>query len=83
MRGYLISLAHPYVTVSANDGTFEIKDIPAGSHEFQFWHELPGYLKYVSFTGGGTDARGRAKIQIDPEHTTDLGDIKIEAAILH
>jgi hypothetical protein len=67
--------------VSGQDGKFEIKDIPAGTHEFQFWHEAPCYLNNIQFTGGTTDVRGRAKINID-EDTTDLGDIKINADVL-
>jgi hypothetical protein len=81
MRAYIVSLAHPYVAVSGPHGKFEIEDIPLGTHEFQFWHESPGYLKNVEFDGGKTDMRGRAKITIE-EAGTDLGIIKIDAATL-
>ena len=55
---------HPYMAASGDDGTFEIKNMPAGKHEFQFWHETAGYLKNVKLKGGATDARGRAKLTI-------------------
>lgn len=82
MKAYLLALSHPYAAVSDQDGKFEIKDIPAGMHEFQFWHEAPGYLKNVKFKGGAADARGRAKITIKPGETVDLGDIKVSAGVL-
>src|SRR5262249_15522778 len=40
MKGYLVVQANPYMTVSAKDGTFEIKNVPTGVPlEFQAWHE--------------------------------------------
>jgi hypothetical protein len=82
MKGHLLSQEHPYMATSGEDGTFEIKNIPAGTPEFQFWHELPGNLKNTKFKGGVTDARGRAKLKIEAGKTLDLGDIKISASVL-
>jgi hypothetical protein len=82
MKAHLLSLDHPYMATSGDDGSFEIKNIPAGTNEFQFWHELPAYLKNTSFKGGKTDARGRAKLKIEAGKTLDLGDIKIPAGLL-
>ncbi|MFV2068899.1 MAG: hypothetical protein ACC645_18185, partial [Pirellulales bacterium] len=53
MSGYLVVRDDPYMAVSAKDGSFEIKNIPAGEHEFQFWQDK-GYLRNVSFKGGKT-----------------------------
>lgn len=39
MVAYHLPLDHPFAAVSAADGTFEIKDLPAGKHEFKVWHE--------------------------------------------
>jgi len=80
MSGYMVVRDDPYMTVSAKDGSFEIKDIPAGVHEFQFWQEKSGYLKNVSFKGGKTGRRGRAKIKIG-SGVTDLGEIKVSAKL--
>lgn len=82
MRGVLVAQDHPYMAVSAEDGTFEIKNLPAGELEFQFWHEAPGYLKNLKFQGGATDRRGRAKLTIPAGGTLDLGDIKVPASVL-
>jgi len=82
MRGVLLVQDHPYMAASAEDGTFEIKNLPAGEHEFQFWHEAPGYLKNLKSQGGSTDRRGRAKLTIPAGGTLDLGDIKVPASML-
>jgi len=79
MKAYLVSLNHPYVGVSGEDGSFEIKDIPAGPNEYQFWHET-GYLRNVKTKSGATDPRtGRIKLTIPAGGTLDLGDIKVPA----
>ena len=39
MTAYHLPLDHPFGVVSAADGTFEIKNLPAGKHEFKVWHE--------------------------------------------
>lgn len=80
MKGHILSLDHPYVAVTGKDGTFEIKNIPVGEHEFQFWHETTGYLKNANLKNGTTSARGRAKLKIESGEILDLGDIKIRAS---
>jgi hypothetical protein len=39
MRAHHLPLDHPWGTVSGANGEFEIKDIPAGTHKFQVWHD--------------------------------------------
>lgn len=81
MEAHILVQDHPYMAVSGSDGTFEIKNIPAGKQEFQFWHES-GYVRDAAFKGGKTDRRGRADIAIKAGETLDLGDIKIPASSL-
>jgi hypothetical protein len=78
---HLVVRSDPYMAVSAKGGTFEIKDIPIGTHEFQFWHERVGYLKDARLEGGATDRRGRVKIAIR-NGIKDLGRIKVSPALL-
>jgi len=40
MAAYLGVLTHPFFAVSAEDGTFEIKDVPPGKYEIEVWHEF-------------------------------------------
>ncbi|MFO0916843.1 MAG: hypothetical protein U0872_00810 [Planctomycetaceae bacterium] len=44
MRAYWVVVDHPYAAVTDKDGNFEIKDLPAGDHEFRVWQENVGYL---------------------------------------
>jgi hypothetical protein len=81
MKGHLLIQVHPYMAVSGEDGTFEIKNIPAGKHDFQFWHET-GYLSEVKLPAGKTDRRGRSNLTIEPGKTIDLGVIKVPASLL-
>jgi hypothetical protein len=82
MKGYVVAQDHPYMAASGEDGSFEIKNIPAGEHEFQFWHEAPGYLKDVKVEGGKTNRQGRADLEIAAGETLDLGDIEVPASML-
>jgi hypothetical protein len=82
MKGKVLCQNHPYMAITGEDGTFEIKNIPAGEREFQFWHEAAGYLKNVKLKSGTTDARGRAKLKVPAGQPLDLGDIKVKASVL-
>lgn len=82
MKGQLLSQKHPYMAASGDDGTFEIKNLPAGKHEFQLWHEAPGYLKDLKLKGGKTNRQGRVELAIAAGQTLDLGDIKVPANML-
>jgi hypothetical protein len=82
MRGYLLVRDDPYMAVSAGGGTFEIANLPAGRHTFQFWHEVPGFLKNIELGAGKLDRRGRIELTIPAGGTLDLGEIKISAEML-
>ena len=86
MRGYLVIQPHPYVAVSGKDGTFEIKNIPAGAPlELQVWHE-------ASTSGNGAvqadradlkwQSNGRFTVTLQPDEVFDLNEIKVPAAAL-
>ncbi len=77
MRGYWVVVDHPYATVTDKDGNFEIKDLPAGDHEFKVWHENPGYL----YKDKKDPKKGLLAKIIDGE-TTEVPDIKVEFSAL-
>lgn len=80
MKGHVLIRDDPYMTVTAKDGTFEIKNLPVGKLEFQFWHEAAGRLKGVKYAGGKASSKGRAKIEIKSGEN-DLGEIKVKASM--
>ncbi|MEC7566442.1 MAG: hypothetical protein VX738_12240 [Planctomycetota bacterium] len=80
MSGWLVIRDNPYIGVSNRDGLMEIKNLPAGEFEFQFWQEKAGYVQQVSRDGTNIEwVRGRVKIKIEDGKTTDLGEIVIGA----
>ena len=42
MTAYIGVVSHPYFAVSGNDGTFEIPNVPVGTHTLHIWHERYG-----------------------------------------
>jgi len=69
MQAYWLVLDHPYSAITQADGTFEIKDLPVGTHQFRVWHERVGYLERS------------LKVKIKDGQTTQLDpmEYKIEA----
>lgn len=81
MKAYMFPRADAYVAVSGPDGSFEIKDLPAGENiEFMVWHE-----KVNGGSGGGLVAKsgwngGRFKLTIPADGVEDLGEVQVPAA---
>jgi hypothetical protein len=42
MSAYIGVLNHPYFAVTTNGGTFELKNLPAGTYTIEAWHEKLG-----------------------------------------
>ncbi|MFI4852716.1 MAG: hypothetical protein ACIAZJ_26695 [Gimesia chilikensis] len=74
--GYLLVLDHPYVSISDETGTFQIKNLPVGEWEFHVWHEQAGHL-----AAREDWQKGRIKLQIKPGEN-DLGVIKVSPEML-
>jgi len=72
MKGWVLPRDNPYMAVSAEDGSFEIKNLPAGKLEFQVWQEKAGYLEAMHDW-----KRGRFEMTIE-EGDNDLGVIKVD-----
>lgn len=45
MKAYHLVVDHPFAACSKADGSFEIKNLPAGTHKFRVWHESAGLLE--------------------------------------
>jgi hypothetical protein len=68
---YILPVDHPYVAITAMDGTFRIPRLPVGEKlQFQVWQERCGYVATDEWN------RGRFEIEIKPG-INDLGVIKL------
>jgi plastocyanin len=56
MSAYAGVVSHPYFTVSANGGAFELKNLPAGTYTVEAWHEKFG-AKTQTVTVGEKEAK--------------------------
>ena len=75
MRGYILPRDNPYAAVSGDDGSFEIKNLPAGTWEFQVWQEAAGPL-----SAKPEWKKGKFKMEIKPGDN-DLGAIQVSASL--
>lgn len=51
MRAWIGVLDHPYFTVTAADGTFEIRNVPPGSYTVAVWQETLGSQEQAATLG--------------------------------
>jgi len=81
MKSWLVVRPNPYAAVSKADGSFEIKDVPVGEVELQFWHEKAGYLTEMKIGGKDDKApKGRKKVAVAAAGT-DLGEIELAPGV--
>jgi Carboxypeptidase regulatory-like domain len=53
MGAYFVVLKTRHVSVTANDGTFKLPDLPPGRYTITAWHEVYGTRKQEVTVGGG------------------------------
>ncbi|MGB8854742.1 MAG: hypothetical protein WCC69_14400 [Pirellulales bacterium] len=81
MKAWLVVRPNPYAAVSKADGSFEIKGVPAGEVELQFWHEKAGYIGEMTMGGKAEKAaKGRKKVAVAATGT-DLGEIVLAPGV--
>ncbi len=55
MLGYVYVAKHPYITVTAADGSYSLADVPPGTYKVKIWHEKLGETTQdVTVSAGGT-----------------------------
>lgn len=82
MRAWLVIRDNPYFAVTDAEGKFEIKHIPPGDWQFQFWHEKVGYVRNVKIDGNEFEwSRGRLDVSVADGKTNDVGTVKLSPAI--
>ena len=84
MKSWLVVRPNPYAAVSKADGSFEIKNVPAGGEvELQLWHEKAGYLGEVTIGGKAEKvAKGRKKVKV-AAGDNDLGEMVLDASLFN
>jgi hypothetical protein len=78
MKSYVMVFNHPFFTLTGEDGSFEIKGVPAGEQKVVIWQGAVGYVnpqraqgKPVLVPAGGTIDVGT--ITLDPARVRSLG----------
>ena len=77
MDALILVRDNPYVAITDEDGSFEIKYVPAGDWEFQFWHKKGSYLKSLKVEGHKTSRKGIIDVVIEPDQELDLGTMQV------
>ena len=64
MQSFFLPVSNAHFAVAKDDGSFEIKDVPAGKHKVVAWHPFAGKAKKIEFDVDVTDG-GTAKLQAE------------------
>ena len=72
MDSWIFAFDHPFFFVTGDDGTFEIKGVPAGLQKLVVWQPAIGYV--TAGFGSGMAVTSEAG------KTTDVGALKIDPA---
>jgi len=59
MHGHRLTVENPYYAITGMEGSFEIKDLPAGTHRIKAWHPILGEkVQDVTVVVNGTTSLG-------------------------
>jgi plastocyanin len=72
MKGHVAVFDHPFFAMTGEDGSFEIRGVPAGTQNLVVWQERVGYV-----SAGGT--RGQA-VTVPANGVVDVGTITLDPA---
>ena len=63
MTGGVFVATNPYYAITGDDGSFEIKDVPAGSYTIATWHQTAGPLSQPITVAAGAKVEFDAKVK--------------------
>lgn len=72
MKGWIMVFDHPFFAVTGEDGSFEIKGVPAGEQNLVVWQAAVGYAN-----------EGLAKgtpVKVEAGSVADIGEVKVNPA---
>jgi hypothetical protein len=72
MEGSAMVFDHPYFVVTGKDGSFEIKNVPAGDATVI----VRVGSKYLDAKKGGVGSPRGVVVAVKPNETVDLGEVK-------
>jgi hypothetical protein len=82
MKASLLVRDNPYMAVTGEDGSFEIKNVPAGKQDIVLWHEAKGYLRDLKVGKEKADRKGQIEVVVPAGAEVDLGVIEVTPANL-
>ncbi|MFQ5753633.1 MAG: carboxypeptidase regulatory-like domain-containing protein [bacterium] len=78
MNAWIVVAAHPYYTVTDENGSFTITDIPAGTYQIEFWHEKLGkQTKEITISGGG-EAQLHVRYPLESQEKLSLQEASVK-----
>lgn len=82
MKGYIVIRDNPYFAVTGPDGSFELKNVPAGEElEVEVWHERASGGVTVA-DGKVKPTKSRFKITVPENGVEDLGTLVVPLSAL-
>ena len=81
MDAIILIRDEPYAAITKTDGSFEIKNIPAGTWKFQFWHKKTGFMKKLDVPNYKVGKiKADIEVTIKDGETLDLGKLTLPAS---
>lgn len=82
MKAWMMVCESPYFAVTSDDGSFEIKNLPAGVPlEFRVWQEKAGFLQAVTVDGQAQKwNKGRFSLTLAKDEPKEMG-VVLDAAM--
>lgn len=84
MDAVILVTDHPWAALTDSRGEFQLREIPAGKWNVQFWHSRAGYLSgsFLVNRRETADKKGTFVVTVAAGEVLDLGDLTVDGARL-